>query len=125
MSMSDKPGQNEEFELDDLLDSLAQEAPLPSSALLGRVLEDAYDEQPLVEEPVAEREKQRFSFLSVFGGWGGLSGLAAAASVGFFLGFNPPAALEERVPLVSDGGFVNLDEDITGFGWDFEEDLSL
>lgn len=106
--------------LDALLDDLARDAADPSEALLGRVLEDAYTEQP---EPQIHSGG---NVVSIFGGWSGVGGLALAASVGFFMGFNPPAALQDPLSIVIGDEAALFDEDasVSGFGWDLEEDLS-
>lgn len=115
----------ENSELDAFLASLKHAEPDAPSALLGRVLDDAYALQP-VPEAIRQvpPEAPRWEVLSVFGGWGGLGGLALAASVGFFAGFNPPALLQERLPFLAAGDVFDLDADVSGFGWDLEEDAS-
>lgn len=115
--------------LDALLDELAEKAPDPSSELMGRVLADAYEVQPEPapleafepETSVAAADSVLSQLVSVFGGWGGIGGLAVAASVGFFMGFSPPSLLEETLPEVL-GYDLSLDLGEAGFGWDSVED---
>lgn len=122
--MTKTPNRLEDKDIEALLDSLAQDTPDMPSHLLGRVLEDAYDAQPLpLDTPTRPAQKKPGQLFVLFGGWTGLSGLAVAASVGFVIGFSPPAALQDRMPLLS-GDLVTLEADETSFGWDFEEDAS-
>lgn len=131
--MADKTRQDDDLmsdaALDALLGGLKTEAPEPSAALLGRVLGDAYEMQPepaaapAADRPSEPHTRARFlaQLVSVFGGWGGVGGLAVAASVGFFMGFSPPALLEETLPDLL-GYDLTLGLDEAGFGWDSVED---
>lgn len=115
-------------DLDKLLSDLGRDVPETSADLLGRVLGDAYELQPQPEpqaqvqvlppEPPVPAFRQ---VLSVFGGWGGLSGLAFAASVGFVVGFNPPAALDAPFGTVWSSDASLFQTDGSDFGWDWEE----
>ena len=111
-------------QLDMLIDSLRDDVSEPSAELYGRILADAYELQPEADLPPTVQAKRRSAFkhvLAVFGGWGGLSGLACAASVGFVLGFNPPALVQNSFGLVLLEDASEFDDSLSGFGWDFEE----
>ncbi len=100
-------------------------APKPSDALMSRVLEDAYTLQPAPLSDAQETPHSRWSaVVGLFGGWGGLGGLAFATCVGFVFGLSPPDLLSTPLDTVfgmdltetydaSSGSF--------GFGWDLEE----
>lgn len=106
-------------DLDMLLDDMARLNADPSPELLGRVLDDALAMQPLPHVHDSP------NVVSIFGGWTGLSGLAAAACAGFFIGFSPPAMIQDPVSLLLGDEISMLDTDasISGFGWDLEEDV--
>ena len=119
--MTDKKDTNDDFDLEALLAGHARSE--PSDDLLGRVLGDAYDLQPVAAAPLRPAKVSRWKHaISVFGGWSGIGGLAVAASAGFVIGFSPPAAFEDLLPYVLGEDFVNLEADVDGFGWDLEED---
>ena len=123
--MTDDRQNSDLDDLDMLLDGLKDEPPAVSKALLGRVLDDAYALQPALEDAQSSKSpRRRWEFLSVIGGWGGLGGLAVAASVGFFIGFNPPAVLENSLPFLAAGDLFEVDTEVGGFGWDLEEDAA-
>lgn len=109
-------------ELDALLAEM--DKPEPSSDLMGRVLGDAYEAQPVLETPAKPAVAVVRPWSDVLSIFAGVGGLATAASIGFVLGFNPPALLEDAMPIVLGDGFVNLDADIGGYGWDIDEDAS-
>lgn len=113
----------EEKDLDDMLMALGRDAPEPSSDLLGRVLEDAYEMQPVeaIIPPIAPVQGPWAQILGVLGGWGGLGGLSFAASIGFVLGFSPPAALVSPLSYVLGDELAEYDATVSGFGWDLEE----
>ena len=114
-------------ERDDELDALlsGMKAPEPSSDLMSRVLADAYDMQPVPAITMAQPEASHWqSFIGVFGGWGGLGGLAFAASVGFVVGLSPPDLLTTPLDIVLGPDLTESYEDTSdsiGFGWAFEE----
>lgn len=106
-----------------MLAALGRAAPEPSPELLGRVLQDAYDQQP-VPDALPDRAQERSlwaQLLGVLGGWGGLGGLTVAASVGFVLGFSPPVALQSPLSYVLGDSIAEYDAAVSGFGWDIEE----
>jgi hypothetical protein len=112
-------------ELDKLLDALARETQDPSPDLMGRILGDAYDAQPVpTPDPapaLSAPPSRRKGILQVFGGWSGLGGLAAAASIGFFMGFSPPQAVQSPLNSILGVEFAEDDSTVSGFGWDIEE----
>lgn len=115
MMMDDK-------DLEKLLSDMARNAPEPSADLLGRVLGDAYEAQPEPAAGTSLTSQSTFqNVLNVLGGWGGLGGLAMAASVGFVIGFNPPALFQAPFGLVLSDEVVDYDASVSGFGWDLEE----
>ncbi|MEP3635632.1 MAG: hypothetical protein ABJN14_00030 [Paracoccaceae bacterium] len=114
-------------ERDDELDALlsGMKAPEPSSDLMSRVLADAYEVQPVPTITMVQPRASHWqSFIGVFGGWGGLGGLAFAASVGFVVGLSPPDLLTTPLDIVLGPDLTESYEgtsDSFGFGWAFEE----
>jgi hypothetical protein len=84
-------------DLDDLFAQARSAGPVPSEALMARVLADALAEQPkpVVAVPVAVvRPEGLWSRLAaLFGGAGALAGIGSAAAAGLFIGYVQPSGL--------------------------------
>ena len=81
-------------DLDDLFAAArAAHATAPSPGLLARVLADAYDAQPDAAPAAAAPPVRQPGFLARLGGFPALSGLAAAAIGGLWVGFAAPSAV--------------------------------
>lgn len=79
--------------LDALFEAARSEAPRPGDGLMARVLADAAEWQPApgASSPAAPRESRGWrSLLPALGGWQGVSGLAAAALAGVWIGAASP-----------------------------------
>jgi hypothetical protein len=119
MAMMDK--MMRDMDIDDLL-AAARAAPGDAPpALLARVLEDAYDAQPL---PVAaagilrRRPGPWARLISGLGGGPALTGLGAAALGGLWIGFAAPASVTSVTDRLGFGvtvESVDLIPDVTGF----------
>lgn len=121
--------QNEKnLELDGLddavLDSFFSAAkgadPVPSADLMARVLADASHIQKERTQQVRRplnQPKRRFLLADLFGGWAGVSTLAAGVCLGVFIGLSSP---DEIISYVS-GLDATLSDD--GFGLYFDEEL--
>ena len=83
--------------LDDLFAEARGTTPLPSEALMARVLADAMEVQPRAVRavaPVVMRGPGMWARLSaLFGGAGALAGMGTAAMAGLFIGFVQPEGL--------------------------------
>jgi hypothetical protein len=75
--------------LDALLESAARQPPRPSGDLTERVLADAHAMQPVPRRAGWQRLR------AMLGGAPGLSGLATATLVGFWIGVAPPEGLPD------------------------------
>lgn len=92
----------------------------PSEGLLDRIMADA-DMVLAGAAPVAPVPRRSLGavLLAVLGGWGGVSGLAAATMAGLWIGVAPPASLDGltqlvwggtvEVPLMETAGFIGLE----------------
>jgi hypothetical protein len=81
-------------DLDDLFGTLAQRGPLPSEALMARVLADAAALQPRaapMQRAAPPRGGVWAVLLAALGGRGALAGLATATLAGVWIGFAQPA----------------------------------
>jgi hypothetical protein len=82
-------------DLDDLFAAARASRPVPSEALMARVLADALAEQP--RPAVVPRLVPRLGLWSrlaaVFGGPGALAGIGSAAAAGLFIGYVQPSGL--------------------------------
>ena len=113
-------------DLDDMLHRMAADVPDVPNDLMARVLGDAYDAQPVDVVHAAEKPEARgwHNVLSVFGGWGGLGGLAFAASVGFVIGLSPPEMVTTPLNEMLGEDLMELYDSVPddlGFGWELEE----
>ena len=105
-------------ELDLFFDAARQAAPMPSDAVMARILADAAAVQPVPPGGFWPR------WLVKIGGLPALGGLVSAACVGFWLGVAPPATLPDFA-----GHLLNVQSstseeytgDLADFGWDVEE----
>jgi|AACY02.2.fsa_nt_gi hypothetical protein len=83
---------------DDELEALFQTArrpdPVPSEALMARVLADAAAEMPRRAAAAPRRGAGWSALWLALGGWTGASGLVAATAAGLWIGIAPPAGLD-------------------------------
>lgn len=84
-------------DLDDLFATARVSRPVPSDALMARVLADALAEQPKAARTVPLAAVPRAGLWSrvagLFGGVGALAGIGSAAAAGLFIGYVQPAGL--------------------------------
>ena len=88
--------------------------------LMARVLADARAQQPFAAAP----QRGWSSLWRGIGGLPGLSGLAAATVVGFWIGVAPPEAIPDLAgQIISGNEAASLQSapELTAFGWDIEE----
>ncbi len=77
------------------------QTPVPSAALIRRVGRDgARVRRRAMARLFADRMRQ---VAAALGGWGGLSGLAAASATGIWLGYAPPAGWPDPVSMLARG----------------------
>lgn len=84
-------------DLDDLFATARVSRPVPSDALMARVLADALAEQPKAARTVPLAAVPPAGLWSrvvgLFGGVGALAGIGSAAAAGLFIGYVQPAGL--------------------------------
>jgi len=84
-------------DLEALFGAARAQAPVPSEALMARVLANALEAQPkavVPRAPVAARREGMLSRLAgLFGGVGALAGIGSAAAAGLFIGYVQPTGL--------------------------------
>lgn len=84
-------------DLDDLFATARVSRPVPSDALMARVLADALAEQPKAAGMVPVAAVSHAGLWSrvagLFGGVGALAGIGSAAAAGLFIGYVQPAGL--------------------------------
>lgn len=83
-------------DLDDLLAAARADRPVPSAALMARVLDDAQRLQPAAARPLRRapaRPGLMARLAQAFGGAGALAGMAAAMLAGVWVGLAQPAPL--------------------------------
>ena len=84
-------------DLDALFGAARAQAPVPSEALMARVLADALEVQPKAVAPRApvmvRREGMLARLAGLFGGAGALAGIGTAAVAGLFIGYVQPTGL--------------------------------
>jgi hypothetical protein len=84
-------------DLDDLFATARVSRPVPSDALMARVLADALAEQPKAAGAmplvVVPRAGLWSRVAGLFGGVGALAGIGSAAAAGLFIGYVQPAGL--------------------------------
>lgn len=87
-------------DLDALFAASRAAPPVPSDALMARVLADALDHQPAPQaatRPVPQIMPRRARFweplAALFGGVGALAGMGGAAMLGLFIGYVQPTGL--------------------------------
>ena len=94
MTMTDKL-ENDEMDLDAALAQMRKNAPVPSDALLARVMADA-DAVTMERSNQVENPPNTRSFWSEFGaaigGWTAVAGLGTATIAGIWIGFVQPDA---------------------------------
>ncbi len=102
MRMTGTEAMQDRDDLDDLFAAARASRPVPSEALMARVLADALAEQPrpaVAAAPVVvvPRLVPRLGLWSrlaaVFGGPGALAGIGSAAAAGLFIGYVQPSGL--------------------------------
>ncbi len=105
-------------ELDALFDAGRDAAPVPSEALMVRIMADAEAEITRREGPRAPaRRRGPFAgFLAGLGGWPALAGLATATVAGVWLGFSAPDSLNSLA-----GGLLLPDSATTATRYDLED----
>lgn len=96
--MTDKT--TETIELEAFFDAARDADPMPSGALLARIEADALAALPVNPGLAEAREpdvKQGIwaQLLDLVGGWTAVSGLAAAAAAGLWIGVSPPVAVSD------------------------------
>lgn len=114
----------QETELDMLLEEACTRDTDVPSALMHRVIQDAQAEQTLFKTQKAWQNRLAEWLRDHFGGWGVLGGMVATGCVGFWIGFNPPVALDGLdLPVYAPGSVALGGEaaELSGFGWDLEE----
>ncbi|SDJ84818.1 hypothetical protein [Aliiruegeria lutimaris] len=104
-----------ELELEALFDALRDEPEEPSSDLLARVLADAYEAQdaraakampePVSSGPQPARRGRIRGLLDMIGGWPAVAGLVTATVAGVWIGYNPPAALDDLTLSVMESSY--------------------
>ena len=84
-------------DLDALFTAARAHPPVPSEALMARVLADALEQQPKAVAPPARVAVRRAGVLArlagLFGGVGALAGMGTAAAAGLFIGYVQPSGL--------------------------------
>lgn len=104
--------------LDAFFDAGRKAAPQPSGDLMARILADADAEAARrvpVRTPVAQRGFWE-ALAGALGGRPGLASLATAAAVGVYIGFSPPAPLEDfAVTYLGAEDYIALVEFSPGF----------
>jgi hypothetical protein len=110
--MTEKPELNDNA-LEMLFASARAEAPLPSDALVARVLADAERAAPVPAAPPVPVWRALFGAI---GGWRGGAGLALAGVAGLAIGFVSPEALDAVAPgyALTDAGY-GLEDLMPGF----------
>lgn len=94
--------------LDDLFAQVRETQPVPSEALLMRVMADAAHAQPVAKQIPATKQGFWAQVAEAIGGWPSVGGLVAATVAGVWIGVAPPSSVEEfTASLVGDQ--VSLD----------------
>ncbi|MEM9968088.1 MAG: hypothetical protein AAF755_08320 [Pseudomonadota bacterium] len=109
----------EALELEALFEKARRDPPEVPAALMRRILEDAATLQSGGAQPVWR------GWLAAVGGLPGVSGLATATCVGFWIGLAPPAGVPDLAGQLFESALreeaeVSIDM-LTSFGWDMEE----
>ena len=101
--------QNDDM-LDDIFAQARDEMPVPSDALMARVLGDAASVQSAARAlPTVAKQGLWARAMDAIGGWPALSGLAAATVAGVWIGVAPPASVSAiTASLVGDEVSVDL-----------------
>ena len=106
MTMADKADKTafDEAELDRFFAAGRAEAPVPSDALLARILADADARAvPAAPRPPASRSGWFAELLAGIGGWPAAAGIAAAAMTGVTIGMATPEMLDSL-----SGGYLSV-----------------
>lgn len=115
---------DQEGHLDLLLSEAAREETALPEGLLQKVMDDAVQMQPQPNVPTSQRQGTLSRLAAFFGGWPTVGGLAAASCAGFWIGVNPPQYLPDPSELLlgAQAEIASLEDvEVSGFGWDFEE----
>ncbi len=109
----------QEAALDEMFAAARTADPVPSGDLMARILADAKAVQGEVQTsaPVAPERSRWQGLNEMFGGWAGVSTLAACVGLGVIIGFVSPDAVMAYVP----GAEVALSDE--AFGLYFESEL--
>ena len=83
--------------LNDLFEDVKQETVEPSDALMARVLADAAQLQPVKASAIVEAPSLWSRAITSIGGWGAMSGVAAAGVAGLWIGLTPPDSVDSWV----------------------------
>ncbi|KQI72409.1 hypothetical protein AN191_08180 [Loktanella sp. 5RATIMAR09] len=95
--------------LDDLLAQARGASPLPSDALMARVIADADAAQPRASAMPVARPGVIARMLDTIGGWPAVSGLAMATVAGIWVGVAPPASVQDvTAAMIGDEVSINL-----------------
>ena len=82
----------QDTDLDDLFAKARADSPVPSAALVTRILDDADAIQQSRAAPAhSPEQRRRFSWIAAIGGGGVFAGLATATLAGLWLGIAQPA----------------------------------
>ncbi|GKY88603.1 hypothetical protein [Sinisalibacter aestuarii] len=120
MSKTEHP-MMDDMALEALFEASRTEAPLPSEALLARIMADAEAEAAARERPAQSPVRPRTgviaAVLGVLGGWPAVAGMVTATVAGIWVGFAAPDQLNTLA-----GGLLLTDD--SGFAASYElEDI--
>ena len=117
----------DQFGLDAYFEAGRDAPPLPSEALLGRIMADAEAQLAIAGaqslQVAAVPQRGLFAgFLDAIGGWASVGGMATATIVGVWIGFSQPAGLDLLADqLLGDADAIYLVDLAPAFGTEFEE----
>ena len=103
--------------LERLFRDARQEAPVPSDALLARVLADAAEVgfSPVVQAVALPRRGRAAAAFELMGGWLAAGGLAASLVAGLWVGVAPPSSVEPLTASIFGSGTYDLGSEIDSF----------
>lgn len=117
--------------LEDVFAAARDEAPMPSEALLGRIMADADDVTRARDAARVAPVRRRGAFAAIaaaIGGWPALAGMATAAGAGVWIGVAQPPALSTLTGTMLTGTTTQyqLEEFAPGYAAlvSFEEELA-
>jgi hypothetical protein len=100
--------------LDDLFAQARDTTPVPSDALMARVITDADAAQPRPVAASVTRPGVVARILDAIGGWPAVSGLAMATVAGIWVGVAPPASVQDMTAAMM-GDELSIDLFATDF----------